>query len=136
MFKNSFSPPLLFLKRDKTKIHKTSSRSVANAEIEPTAKKSHRERIIQRARRRERKECLDILNKCAVFGRLDMAAAFIGVGLTPARVQKRLMSERDKAIRATYPASHVSAHHDARMGGGSLVAAMKRRFPEKEVRHG
>lgn len=105
----------------------------------PVPVDSHqKQKRVARARAQVRRECVAILNKCAVFGCLDMAAGFIKTGQSPAKVQKRLMAARDKQLRVSQGKSRISNRLATvtETQKGNLAANMKRRLAEMGMNDG
>lgn len=100
----------------------------------PVPVHSHqKQKRVARAKAQVRRECVAILNKCAVFGCLDMAAGFIKAGQSPAKVQKRLMAVRNKRLRVSQGKNRISNRLATvtETQKGNLAANMKRRLAEQ-----
>ena len=104
----------------------------------PVPANNRKQNRLVRARAQARRDCVAIINKCAVFGRLDMAAVFIGNGLSPGRVQRRLMAERNKCLRKSQKDSRISNHLAtvSESQKGKLAANMKCRLEEMGLING
>lgn len=87
----------------------------------------------EKARAQVRRDCVAILNKCAVFGCLDKAAGFIKAGQSPAKVQKRLMAARNKRLQESQNKNRISNRLATvtETQKGNLAANMKRRLAEQ-----
>lgn len=110
----------------------------------PTVKEPPVQASIQRREQREarlahaklqvRRECVEILNKCALFDRFDMAADLIRSGEGPVAAHKRLLNARNRALRVSQRKNRISNHLAtvSETRSGRLVENMKRRLAEIE----
>jgi hypothetical protein len=129
MFSSNFlrTGYISFPKLKLTKIRATNS--IPSPAIEPEPQISYQARkaeAVKRARMRARKECIGILNKCAVFGRMDKAADFIASGISPYQAGRRLMRERDKALHKEERVNRVSNRQSVNARSSGLISDMKR----------
>ena len=104
----------------------------------PAQRPEQRKARLARARAQVRRECVEILNKCALFGRFDMADDLIRSGEGPAIAHKRLLNARNRALRVSQRENQISNHLAtvSETRSGRLLESMKRRLAEIEDLNG
>lgn len=88
----------------------------------------------EKSRAAARKEALEIMSLCKLYGKTELAETYVRKGYTAKQVRKRLLAKRNRELKASSQTSVISSQQSARSrsGAGRVVAAVKHKLGMKE----
>lgn len=86
------------------------------------------------SRKDERKEALEIMALCKLYGKPGLAESYLRKGYSASQVRKHLLAKRNRQLKESANTTVISNRQSARAhsGTGGVVAAVKNKLGMKE----